>query len=214
MSSGTTALVIVVAIIVIALIIAFAMTSRRRRLQERFGHEYDRVVGEQDCRIRAEADLTERQRRVRGLGIQPINGTVASRYLAEWQAIQEHFVGSPEAAVTEAYALVTTVMRERGYPTTDDEQVMAELSVDHARTVGHFRAAQGITRDVTNGGVATEDLRQALIHYRALFADLLGDPAQASTSAAHAQPTDAQPNGVPVTAPYMEPDSSRQQQGR
>jgi hypothetical protein len=184
MSSGTTAVVIVLAIIVMAAIIAFAMASRRRRLQRRFGPDYDRVVAERDSRVRAEAELTERQRRVLKLDIQPRTEAARSRYLTQWQAIQEQFVDSPRAAVTDAYTLATTVMRERGYPTTDDDQVMADRSVDHAPTLEHFRAAQGITRDVAQGSAATEDLRQPLIHYRALFADLLGDRVQASTSTA------------------------------
>jgi hypothetical protein len=152
------------------------MAMRRRQLRQQFGPEYDRAVNEQDSRIRAEAELTQRQRRVRKLDIKPLPEAARARYLAQWQTIQEQFVDSPEAAVTEAYDVVTTVMRERGYPVTDDEQVAADLSVEHAATVGHFRSAQAITREVAHGSVATEDLRQALIHYRELFADLLGEP--------------------------------------
>jgi hypothetical protein len=175
MSSATTAVVIVVVVIVIALIIAVMTMGRRKRLQERFGPEYDRAVSEQDSRLRAEAELAGRQRRVRRLDIRPLSETVRQRYLADWQAIQEQFVDAPEEAVTNAYALVTEVMRERGYPATDDEQAMADLSVDHASTVGHFRSAQEITRNVAHGSGDTEDLRQAFLHYRDLFADLLGD---------------------------------------
>lgn len=238
MSTGTVAVLIVVAVIVIALIIAFTMTGRRRRLQQRFGPEYDRAVGEQDSRLRAEAELTERQRRVRKLDIQPLTEAARARYQTQWQAIQERFVDAPEAAVTDAYTLVTTVMKERGYPVADDDQAMADLSVDHARTVGHFRSAQEITRNAAYGGVSTEDLRQALIHYRQLFADLLGDSADPAaarpaggrhaavardTTAAHepaptdayrATPVDTDPDGGPVTMPVLEPDSARSQQGR
>jgi hypothetical protein len=156
------AVIIVVVIVVIALIGALSMAARRRRLRQQFGPEYDRVVGEQDSRRRGEAELAGRQRRVRKLDIQPLSDDARNRYLAQWQTIQEQFVDSPQTANTDAYALVTTVMRERGYPVDDNEQVLADLSVEHAETVGHF---------------PTEDLRQAFIHYRALFADLLGDPA-------------------------------------
>ena len=180
MSSGTTAVIIVVAVIVIALIIGFAMKARRRQLEQRFGPEYDRAVGEQSSRLRAEAELTERQRRVRRLDIQPLSEAARSRYLARWQAIQEQFVDAPEEAVTDAYALVTNVMRERGYPATDDDEAMADLSVDHAGTVGHFRSAQDITRNVAHGGGGTEELRQAFVHYRQLFSDLLGQSADAT----------------------------------
>jgi hypothetical protein len=173
----STVLIIVVVIVVIALIGALSMAARRRRLQKQFGPEYDRAVSEQDSRLRAEAELSGRQRRVRKLDIKPLTDEARARYLAQWQTIQEQFVDSPEAANADAYALVTTVMRERGYPVDDDKQVMADLSVEHAATVDHFRSAQEVNRGAVAGEVATEDLRQAFIHYRALFADLLGDPA-------------------------------------
>jgi hypothetical protein len=231
MSSGTLAVVIIVVIVVIALIVAVARAARRRRLQQQFGPEYDRAVTEQDSKLRAEAELTGRQRRVRRLDIQPLSEAARNRYLAQWQSVQEQFVDSPQTAVTEAYALVTTVMRERGYPITDDEQVMADLSVEHASTVGHFRSAQEITRNAAGGNAPTEDLRQALIHYRALFADLLGDPALGDPALAangqaapHADPTapystepagpesyGTEPDGVPASRPYLDPDNSPQQ---
>jgi hypothetical protein len=229
MSSGTTAIIIVVAVIVIALIIAFAMRARRRQLEQRFGPEYERAVGEQDSRLRAETELTERQRRVRKLDIQPLTEAARSRYLARWQAIQEEFVDAPEAAVTDAYMLLTSVMRERGYPATDDDQAMADLSVDHARTVGHFRSAQDITRDVAHGGGGTEELRQAFVHYRVLFSDLLGESADAAgsrmaagQSAAGATggasyqtaPIDTDPDGDPIGMVTPEAHGSPRQQGR
>jgi hypothetical protein len=176
MSSGTIAVVIVALVIIIVVIAAFAMMARRRRLQQQFGPEYDRAVDEQNSKLRAEAELTDRQRRVRKLDIKPLSEPARAKYTADWVTIQERFVDSPDAAVTDAYVLVTTVMTERGYPTDDDEQVLADLSVEHAQTVGHFRAAREITKNAAAGSAATEDLRQALIHYRALFADLLGEP--------------------------------------
>jgi hypothetical protein len=224
MSSATVAVIIVVVIVAIALIIAFTMTARRKRLQQQFGPEYDRVVSEQDSRLRAEAELTERQRRVRKLNIRPLSEAARDRYLAQWQEIQEQFVDTPEAAVTDAYSLVTTVMRERGYPATDDDQAMADLSVDHAATVSHFRAAQEITRNVAHGSTDTEDLRQALIHYRELFDDLLGvggaTPSPTTpgrhaarvangTQADEAVPTPTDPDGMPVVE---EPDATAMDQ--
>jgi hypothetical protein len=241
MSSGAAATIIVVAIIVIALIVATTMASRRRQLRQQFGPEYDRALAEKDSRHQAEAELAERQRRVRKLHIQPLSPAARSRYAGEWQAIQEQFVDAPQTAVTEAYTLLTTVMRERGYPVTDDDQVAADLSVEHARTVDHFRSAQAITREVAHGSVVTEDLRQALIHYRDLFADLLGDtddvatrriaagrhaatapdparidsassdPASTDSAEHRAAPADTEPEGTPGTAPYMEPDGFRRQ---
>jgi len=229
MSSGTMAIIIVVAVIAIALIIAFAMSARRRQLEQQFGPEYDRAVGENDSRLRAEAELTGRQRRVRKLDIQPLSEAARSRYQAQWQAIQEQFVDAPEDAVTDAYALLTEVMRERGYPATDDDEAMADLSVDHARTVGHFRSAQDITRNVAHGGGGTEELRQAFVHYRQLFADLLGESAEAADprmaaghSAAAATegasyertPIDTNPDGDPVGMVAEDAHHSPGQQGR
>jgi hypothetical protein len=176
MSSGAIAVVILVVLLVAAGLAAIAVTTRRRRLQQQFGPEYDRAVTEQNSRLRAEAELTDRQRRVRKLDIRPLTEQARLRYSTEWEAIQEQFVDSPSSAVARAYDLVVTVMKERGYPTDDTERVTSDLSVDHAETVGHFRAAQQITTAAAADGAETEDLRQALIHYRALFSDLLGEP--------------------------------------
>ncbi|HYK67453.1 MAG TPA: hypothetical protein VEV45_05870 [Streptosporangiaceae bacterium] len=159
MSSGTTAVIIALAVVVIVAAAAMAATARRQA-QRRFGREDDRAVG----------------RRVRKLNIGRLPDAARRQHLAEWRAIQEQFVDSPESAVTEAYSLVTTVMQECGYPVDDDEQVTADLPVDHARTVSNFRSAQTITREAAHGSVATEDMREALIQYRELFADLLGEP--------------------------------------
>ena len=176
MSSGATAILVVVVIVVIVALAALAMSARRRRLRQQFGPEYDLAVSGQSSKLKAEAELADRQRRVRKLDIKPLSDETRARYSANWMVIQEQFVDSPQSAVSDAYALVTTVMTERGYPTEDDDQVMADLSVEHAETVGHFRSARGITMNAAAGDAATEDLRQALIHYRALFSDLLGTP--------------------------------------
>jgi hypothetical protein len=175
MSGGTMAVIIAVAVIVILIAAAAAMTTRTRRLRRRFGPEYDRVVESSDSRLKAEAELAERQRRVRRLQIQPLSDVARNRYEAEWIAVQEQFVDSPQAAVAHGYSLVRAVMKERGYPVDDLGQAMADLSVDHAHTLQHFRAAQEISQNAAAGHVATEDLRRALLHYRELFSDLLGD---------------------------------------
>jgi len=209
----TTAVIIVAVIVVLAALAAVAEMTRRRRLKERFGPEYDRAVADQNSTLRAEAELTGRQRRVSKLNIRPLDESARARYTADWMAIQEHFVDSPEAAVADAYELVTKVMTERGYPTEDDEQVMADLSVEHAQTVSHFRAAQEISRSSAAGEAATEDLRQAFIHYRALFADLLGvagvpqagtpAPEPTSPEPTSPQPTSPQPTSPAATTPGM-----------
>jgi hypothetical protein len=176
MSSGTLAIVIVVAVVIIGGLAGITLLTRRRKLREQFGPEYDRVVSEQNSRLRAEAELSGRQRRVRKLDVRPLTEEARAKYAADWMTIQERFVDSPEEAVADGYALVTAVMTERGYPTGDDEQAQADLSVEHAQTVTHFRAAKEISRNAAAGNAKTEDLRQGLIHYRALFTDLLGVP--------------------------------------
>jgi hypothetical protein len=210
MSSGTTAVAIVLAIIVVALVFVAAMTARRRGLQRRFGPEYDRVVAEQESRARAEAELTERQRRVRKLNIKPLSKEAASGYAARWQTTQEEFVDSPQTAVAGAYTLLTAVLTERGYPVEDDGQLTSDLSVDHARTVGSFRTAQEISTRAAAGDVPTEDLRQAFINYRRLFADLLDDPALAparqATADDGASPSDRPLASVQAASPGAEAD--------
>jgi hypothetical protein len=174
MSTGTI-VVIVVVIIVIALAIGVAATVRRRRLQQQFGPEYDRLAREHDSKRKAEAELTQRQRRVRKLDLRPLSPEAQKQYTARWMSLQERFVDDPEDAVAQSQTLVAEVMHERGYPTEHRDQVAADLSVEHAKTIGNFRAAEEISQKATSGTASTEDLRQAMIHYRALFRDLLGD---------------------------------------
>jgi hypothetical protein len=174
MSTGTIVIIVVV-IIVVAAIIAGVMYQRRRRLQERFGPEYDRMVEEKGSRTKAEAELASRQRRVADLDIRPLDPAARTRYQEDWTAVQEQFVDSPQEAVMAAQRLVMTVMQERGYPTEGGDQVLADLSVDHANVLDHYRAAYDISQRAADNAASTEDLRQAMIHYRALFQDLLGD---------------------------------------
>jgi hypothetical protein len=174
MSTGII-VVIVVVIIVIALAIGVAATVRRRRLQQQFGPEYDRLAREHDSKRKAEAELAQRQRRVRKLDIRPLPPEAQEQYSARWMSLQERFVDDPEDAVAQSQTLVAEVMHERGYPTEHRDQVAADLSVEHAKTIGNFRAAEEISQKATAGTASTEDLRQAMIHYRALFRDLLGD---------------------------------------
>lgn len=189
-----TGLIVVLIIVAVAVTAAGAVAGRRYRLRRQFGPEYDRAVAEQHGRLRAEAELTGRHRRVRKLDIRPLSDDARRRYSADWTNIQERFVDAPQAAVMQAYSLVTTMMTERGYPDSDDERATADLSVDHAQTVGHFRAAREITHRMTGayGDTDTESLRQALIHYRALFADLLGEPVAADAPASAGQPAVAE----------------------
>jgi hypothetical protein len=171
---------IVVAVIVVGAVVFGAMAVlRRRRLQQRFGPEYDRLVGESDSRRKAEAELTERERRVQGLDIQPLTDVARVSYAARWTSIQEQFVDAPADAVSGAQFLVADAMTERGYPAEqqDQDQVLADLSVEHSDTLDRYRAAVEISGKAAAGAASTEDLRQAMVHYHALFADLLGEPA-------------------------------------
>jgi hypothetical protein len=176
-STGTI-LVIVVAIIVIAAVVIGLTAARRRRLQQRFGPEYDRLVGEHDSKLKAESELAERQRRVRELDIRPLTPSARATYADQWATLQERFVDAPGEAVAASQVLVVAVMSERGYPTEDHDQVLADLSVEHAQTLGRYRAAEEISASAAAGTASTEDLRQAIIHYRALFRELLGDSAE------------------------------------
>jgi hypothetical protein len=179
--TSTQIVILVVAIVVIAALLAIAVaTGRRRALRQRFGPEYDRAVAGQDSRSAAEHELRERERRHAELKLTPLTDEARERYAHEWTRVQAMFVDSPDEAVREGDALVTRLTGEIGYPTEDYDERVATLSVDHATTLGHYRDAHGIFLRTEQGEASTEDQRQALVHYRALFAELLGaDPVPA-----------------------------------
>jgi hypothetical protein len=178
MSAGAI-VAIIVAVVVVVLVVGALNTARRRKLQQRFGPEYDRVAGEMHSRRKADTELAERERRVRSLDIRPLDETARAKYAGEWTAIQERFVDQPQEAVAQAGILVTSVMKDRGYPTEGHEQILADLSVEHANTLDHYRQAHQVSLQAEGGTVSTEDLRLAMLHYRALFGELLGQPAEA-----------------------------------
>ena len=174
-------LIIAVAVVVLAAVAWAALTARRRRsLQSRFGPEYDRTLSDAPTRREAESELRERERRRDELDIRPLDAASRGRYLREWERVQADFVDDPGAAVAEADALIQRVMRERGYPVEDFEQRAADLSVDHADVVDHYRAGHATSRRHAREEADTEELRQAVVHYRALFDTLLAEePARA-----------------------------------
>jgi hypothetical protein len=188
MSTGIIVAIIMAVIVVAALVIGVMAVMRRRRLQQRFGPEYDRVAGERDSKFKADSELAERERRVRDLDIQPLTDMARASYAAQWADIQERFVDAPADAVAGSQLLVATVMTDRGYPAEHQDQVLADLSVEHSDTLDHYRAAEQISAGAASGTASTEDLRLAMIHYRALFGDLLGDPADAGPGPAAAEP--------------------------
>lgn len=173
-----TVLVVVVLVLVAAAIVA-AYAWRRHQLRSRFGPEYDRVVADQPSRTSAENELLNRQKRHAQLELRPITGAARERYLQRWRDVQAQFVSDPAAAVIAGDDLVTSLIRERGYPTRDYDEQLSLLSVEHARTLGHYRSAHEIYLQSQRGQVSTEDLRQALVHYREIFADVLEEETQA-----------------------------------
>lgn len=167
-------IVVVVAVIIIAAaVIGLVVGRRRRELREQFGPEYDHVVEQRGSRREAEQELREREQRHEELKLRPLPESVRERYALEWREVQAEFVDTPGEAVSHADRLVTALMSDRGYPTDDYDQQVADLSVEHGRTLGHYRAAHEISERRDRGDAETEDLRQAMVHYRALFGDLL-----------------------------------------
>ena len=168
--------VILVVIILLALLAVFAGRQRRsRKLQDTFGPEYDRTVEQAGGRRAAEADLQERAERRAELNIVTLDPEVRTRYIEAWHNTQALFVDEPVQATREADRLITSVMRDRGYPVDDFEQRAADISVDHPQVVDDYRAAHAIAAANDRSEASTEDLRQALVHYRSLFEELLED---------------------------------------
>ena len=195
MSAGQVIVLVIVLLVVIAAVLLAVRAARRKKLQKTFGPEYDRVVADTGSRADAEKELREREKRHAELELRELSPESKARYSSAWEETQIQFVDNPGQAVATADDLVTDLIAERGYPTGDYDDQLANLSVDHARTLGHYRDAHEISRRSRNGEASTEDLRQALVHYRALFADLLGEnPVQtgsATTQTAVPAQTDA-----------------------
>jgi len=167
---------ILVVLILLALLAIFAGRQRRsRKLQDTFGPEYDRTVEEAGDRRAAETELQERTERRAGFDIVPLEPEARARYIEAWRNTQAQFVDEPVEATREADRLITSVMRDRGYPVDDFEQRAADISVDHPQVVDDYRAAHAIAAANDRSEASTEDLRQALVHYRSLFEELLED---------------------------------------
>ncbi|MEU9192519.1 hypothetical protein [Streptomyces hundungensis] len=185
MSLTVIIIIVAVAVVLIACAVAARVAMmRRRRLQERFGPEYERTVEAQDSRRAGEHELRERQERHDALDIRPLPAAVRDRYSLDWARVQEQFVDRPDDAVHDADRLVTTLMSERGYPTEGYEQQLKDLSVEHGRTLEHYRAAHDVNERSSSHQATTEELRGAMVHYRALFEELLHNGDQPGNSAA------------------------------
>jgi len=175
MSTGAIVGIIIAVIVVAAIVVLAPPLTRQMRMRRQFGPEYDRLAKELGSK-KAAAELTARQRRVDALGIHPLTAEQQASYGGEWTAIQERFVDAPAAAVSAADALIWDVMRDRGYPAGNRDASVEALSVYHARPLDGYRQAQGIRTE----SASTEELRTAMIRYRTLFQDLVGEAATRS----------------------------------
>jgi hypothetical protein len=177
MNSSLGTIVALVLIAVAAVVIALVVVRHRRKakLQQEFGPEYDRAVREVGPK-RADAELLAREKRVSRFALRDLTPDEWQSFSSEWRAVQSRFVDDPVASVADADALVDRLMAARGYPMSDFEQRAADISVGHAAVVEHYRAAHAIALRHRAGQSTTDDLRNALIHYRALFTELLQQP--------------------------------------
>ncbi len=156
--------------------------SKTRRLQQHYGPEYERLVAETGDQKAAEKELTARERKRHKLDIVPLTPSAQTDFTTRWQQVQTGFVDNPATAVGVADRLVTEVMRTRGYPVDDFDQRAADISVDHPHVVENYRSAHGIHLSARGGDVSTEQQREAFVHYRALFEELLDATAGNGTS--------------------------------
>ena len=172
-------------LLAVAVVLIIAMSAwlylRKRRsttagLRHRFGPEYERAVREHGSERKAEAKLTDREKRIEKLNIRELNPMERERFSEQWKSVQSHFVDSPKGAVTEGDDLVSSLMKTRGYPTSDFDQRANDISVDHPQVVENYRSAHEIAMRVGKDQATTEDLRTAMIHYRSLFEELAQVP--------------------------------------
>jgi hypothetical protein len=166
-------LIAVAAVAILAIAVFVWLQARRRRLQQAFGPEYDRALADAPTRREAEAELDERRRRREELDIRPLSSQAAERYGHEWQGLQARFVDAPVEATRDADRLVQQVMSERGYPMDEFDGLADLISVDHPTVVENYREAHTIYLNYDRGDASTEDLRQAMVHYRSLFDELV-----------------------------------------
>ena len=170
-------IIIIVLVVVVLALAGFIYIQRNRsdKLRSRFGPEYERAIADSGGKGKAEAQLLEREKRVKSLSIRPLEPADRERFSKSWTGLQTEFVDDPERSIGHADSLLADVMSARGYPVSDFEQLSADISVDHPAVVQNYRAAHDIALRLGRGEANTEDLRQAMIHYRSLFEDLVND---------------------------------------
>lgn len=175
--SERVSIIIAIVIVVVGLVAVFLAWNGKRkrsaRLRRRFGPEYDRLVAEKGSQKEAEKVLEEREERSRKIIIRPLPVEDREHFAEAWRNLQARFVDAPGEAVIEADQLLEQLMAQRGYPTGDFEQQAEDVSVDHPRVVQSYRAAHAIAKRQRQGQASTEDLREAVVQYRALYEELL-----------------------------------------
>ena len=186
---STTGWVLIAAFVAVvaAGVVTFFLRGKRRteKLRSQFGEaEYGRALQEGGSRRHGEAGLEERAQRVEAFHVRPLAAGDRSRFVESWRGLQARFVDSPAGAVSEADRLLGDVMSTRGYPVSDFEQRAADISVDHPLVLENYRAAHEIALRQARGQASTEELRQAMIHYRTLFEELVAEPELARAKAA------------------------------
>lgn len=169
------AIIVAVIVVIIGVVVYFLQRRRSERLREHFGPEYDRAVAEGGGRRHAESVLEQRTERVKKFHIRPLTAEDKERFTEQWDRVQAHFVDAPAGAVAEADQLLGDIMATCGYPMGDFEQRAADISVDHPIVTQNYRSAHEIALRQAKGQASTEDLRRAMIHYRALFDDLVNE---------------------------------------
>jgi FtsZ-interacting cell division protein ZipA len=177
----TTTLIIIAAITAIVVFIVggllgvyFSRRQRTKRLQEKFGPEYDRMLSETEDQSEVEDELEARMERVESLEIQPLSEEQKERFAQQWQSTQAKFVDQPLAAIREADQLIKAIMYEKGYPVEDFERRAADISVDYPKLVVNYRNMRNIVNKSDHEDISTEEMRQAMVHSRSLFEELLG----------------------------------------
>ncbi len=161
-------------IVIAGLIARGSRRARTESLREKFGNEYDHAVDSAGNRKRAERELVARTQEVEKYNIRPLTAAERDRYRGDWQRVEQHFMERPTTAVVEADELIADIMRVQGYPMGDFEKHAAHLSVKHPRVIEHYRAGHRVMEGAP-GSSSTEDLRQSMLHYRALIEQLLGE---------------------------------------
>jgi hypothetical protein len=194
MSPSQAIVVVLIVAVVVAAAVTFVVMQRRRALREKFGEEYERLVDEHQSTSAAEKELRERERRHAELELRELSPEARARYRDEWQEVQARFVDAPEESVSAADQFVTTVLEDIGYPTGEFDDQAAHVSVDHARTLSAYRRAHEITERSTRHEATEDELRQAVLDYRELVTDLLGETPVPPVEPTEPREADTAPN--------------------